>query len=318
MRINKSEYMRTRNILMVVLCLLPIALEAAKTPEKWVQGTLIDYDSGLGIGFGTVVELTFRIRFDDGNVKVYRYQRPAGVMAQILFGRDPSPIINAPIMVRVEPKARTFDVIIQDQSEPRRQFKSFLTLTIAPELTVTPKKENSEHRAATPDRIVSQVRVDGDRVKEKQQAVAEDTEPARALDMDKMLSDAIAEGVRHATETALLGHGGLQGVKDGEGALERVTESGMSIRLPDGRIIDAAFGPFSDAVQVASLKERFIGDIVHIRCRPIPQLYDKAEDFPRVLGLTEVRFVRTPTPGELSSALASGMPGTPLKVATPA
>jgi TonB family protein len=91
-----------------------------------------------------------------------------------------------------------------------------------------------------------------------------------------------------------------------EGAMETLTEAGISIRLPDGRIIEAALSAaYFDANQIASLKKRFIGDIVHLRCVPIPPVYDEAEDRPRELDLLEIRFVRTPSAGELSAALAS-------------
>jgi TonB family protein len=92
---------------------------------------------------------------------------------------------------------------------------------------------------------------------------------------------------------------------DFEGAMETATELGISIRLPDGRIVEVALTIDSGAMEIASIKERFIGDIVHIRCRPIPQVYDPVEDSVRVLGLTGIRFVRAPTQKELSAALAS-------------
>src|ERR1035438_590931 len=42
-----------------------------------------------------------------------------------------------------------------------------------------------------------------------------------------------------------------------------------------------------------------------MRCVHIPPLYDEAEDRPRELELTEIHFVRTPSPRERSAALAS-------------
>jgi TonB family protein len=91
---------------------------------------------------------------------------------------------------------------------------------------------------------------------------------------------------------------------DFEGTLERCTEAGVAIRLPDGRLIDAAFQGDADAMR-AEVRGRFIGDIVRITCTSIPGLYDEAEDMVRFLALNGIRFVRSPSEDELAGAMSS-------------
>jgi TonB family protein len=81
------------------------------------------------------------------------------------------------------------------------------------------------------------------------------------------------------------------------GALELVTQSIVSIRLSDGRIIEAAINGDLDAAEIGSARR--LGDIVRIQCKSIPQLYDEAEDRLIALALVRIQFVRAPTEAEL-------------------
>jgi hypothetical protein len=90
------------------------------------------------------------------------------------------------------------------------------------------------------------------------------------------------------------------------GALEWIAPESISIRLSDGRIIDALL-PKSGPLAAAPLSAgRHVGDSVEITCRRIPRVYDQRVDLYRYLELKELRVLRqSQPPGELAKALAS-------------
>ena len=89
------------------------------------------------------------------------------------------------------------------------------------------------------------------------------------------------------------------------GNLRFVTASFMTLRLADGRVIDARLpkkGPLAAASLVAQYR---LGDRLQIVCTPIRPHFDEAANRSHQLELAHVEYVRGPTPDELLGVRAS-------------
>ena len=142
MRIHKSEFMRTRNILLVALCLLPIALGAAKKPENWVTGVLVEYEEIPETVDDEIFKTTrdimmhrFWVVLPDGYTRVYEHV----YMGMFTNPNRPSCEINAPIRIRFAKHVVRYDigmehdrVTIQDQSKPNERFNALLIRVVRP------------------------------------------------------------------------------------------------------------------------------------------------------------------------------------------
>jgi hypothetical protein len=95
------------------------------------------------------------------------------------------------------------------------------------------------------------------------------------------------------------------------GSLEAVTHHTLSIRLEDGRIVDARI-PEDGELSAQSMFGKYrMGDLVEIKGLPMTPT-DKAFPFRdeetgliRNLNLRQIRFARKPSPSELAVALGS-------------
>ena len=121
-----------------------------------------------------------------------------------------------------------------------------------------------------------------------------------------LLSDPAPTGVPQAGgipgTTPLVVKAGLQPYEF-VGALETLTASALSIRLFDGRIIQAVINPGSGAA--TRVRDQFVGDIVRVQCKRIPRTYDQEEDRTLSLAVVKAAFERSPTNGEFAAALSS-------------
>jgi hypothetical protein len=87
------------------------------------------------------------------------------------------------------------------------------------------------------------------------------------------------------------------------GSLERVGDHSVSIKLADRRVIDAmlpdtpAFGALAIAAQYS------MGDEVEIECKPIQAVWEAATSRFQSLEVTAIRFLRRPSPEEVTNLL---------------
>jgi len=89
------------------------------------------------------------------------------------------------------------------------------------------------------------------------------------------------------------------------GSLRSVTADVITVRLDDGRVVDArlpARGVLSADAIVAAYRR---ADQVQIACKSIRATLEAAADRFQVLQLTAIRFVRAPTPDEILEVSAS-------------
>jgi hypothetical protein len=87
------------------------------------------------------------------------------------------------------------------------------------------------------------------------------------------------------------------------GSLERVGEQSMSIKLADRRVIDAML-PNTPALGASALAAQYsMGDEVEIGCKPIQPVWEAATSRFQSLEVTAIRFVRRPSPEEVSNLL---------------
>jgi hypothetical protein len=89
------------------------------------------------------------------------------------------------------------------------------------------------------------------------------------------------------------------------GSLERVGHESISVRLPDHRVIDARL-PNTRLLAAGKIAAQYnMGDQVEITCRAIKPVWDEDASRFQSLELTKLRFLRLPSPEELSTVLAS-------------
>ncbi|HLK68177.1 MAG TPA: hypothetical protein VKU19_32310 [Bryobacteraceae bacterium] len=88
------------------------------------------------------------------------------------------------------------------------------------------------------------------------------------------------------------------------GDMQRLTDGSISIRLSDGRIIEARAAAAHGDLSPYSLAKRYkVGDVVEITCEPIPGVFDEHIGRRLVLELKKLRFVREPAPEERAQSL---------------
>jgi hypothetical protein len=87
------------------------------------------------------------------------------------------------------------------------------------------------------------------------------------------------------------------------GSLERVGDRSISIKLADRRVIDAML-PNASALEAEAIAAQYrMGDEVEIRCKPIQPVWEEATSRFQSLEVTAIRFLRRPSPEEVSSLL---------------
>jgi hypothetical protein len=87
------------------------------------------------------------------------------------------------------------------------------------------------------------------------------------------------------------------------GSLERVGDQSMSVKLADRRVIDAML-PNTPALGASAIAAQYsMGDEVEIGCKPIPRVWEAATSRFQSLEVTAIRFLRRPSPEEVSNLL---------------
>jgi hypothetical protein len=87
------------------------------------------------------------------------------------------------------------------------------------------------------------------------------------------------------------------------GSLERVGDQSISVKLADRRVIDARLPDTPDLQAAALAAEYRFGDEVEIQCRAIRPVWEEATSRFQSLEITGIRFLRRPSPEEVSSLL---------------
>ena len=87
------------------------------------------------------------------------------------------------------------------------------------------------------------------------------------------------------------------------GTLERVGSGSISIRLADRRVIDALLPSTSPLDAATVLAKYSLGDSLAIACKPIQPVWEEGTSKFQSLEVTEIRFLRRPSPQELSKIL---------------
>ena len=87
------------------------------------------------------------------------------------------------------------------------------------------------------------------------------------------------------------------------GSMERVGDQSISVKLADHRVIDAML-PNTAALGSTAIAARFImGDEVEIECKPIQPVWEEATSRFQSLQVSAIRFLRRPSPEEVSGML---------------
>jgi hypothetical protein len=87
------------------------------------------------------------------------------------------------------------------------------------------------------------------------------------------------------------------------GSLERVGDRSISLKLTDRRVIDAML-PDAPALMPQSIADQYsMGDVIEIDCKPIEPVWESGTSRYQSLQLTAIRFVRRPSPEEVSKML---------------
>jgi hypothetical protein len=87
------------------------------------------------------------------------------------------------------------------------------------------------------------------------------------------------------------------------GSLERVGDGSISIKLADRTVIDAML-PNAPALGSTALASQYkMGDEVEIKCKPIQPVWEVDTSRFQSLEVTAIRFLRRPSPQEVSSLL---------------
>ncbi len=88
------------------------------------------------------------------------------------------------------------------------------------------------------------------------------------------------------------------------GALERLLDGSIFIRLADDRLIDARLPPSTDLSARSIAAHYRLADQVRITCHPIPAVYDRPLALHQLLELKKLKFLRPATPEELALVMA--------------
>ena len=89
------------------------------------------------------------------------------------------------------------------------------------------------------------------------------------------------------------------------GSLERVRHESVSVKFTDRRVIEARL-PNTPRLAAQALVARYnIGDHVEITCKPIQPVWEEEASRFQNLEVAKLRFLRPPSPEELSGTLAS-------------
>jgi hypothetical protein len=89
------------------------------------------------------------------------------------------------------------------------------------------------------------------------------------------------------------------------GGLERVRRESISVKLADGRRIDARL-PHTSALEAQTIVAHYrVADQVQITCKQIQPVWEETESRYQYLELSKLRFLRPPSPEEMSKVLAS-------------
>jgi len=87
------------------------------------------------------------------------------------------------------------------------------------------------------------------------------------------------------------------------GSLERVGDQSVSIKLADRRVIDAML-PNTPALGASAIAAQYsMGDEVEMGCKPMQPVWEAATSRFQSLEVTAIRFVRRPSPEEVSNLL---------------
>src|SRR5580658_1103872 len=87
------------------------------------------------------------------------------------------------------------------------------------------------------------------------------------------------------------------------GNLERVGDQSISIKLADRRVIDAML-PNTPALGASAIAAQYsMGDEVEIGCKPMQPVWEAATSRFQSLEVTAIRFLRRPSPLEVSNLL---------------
>jgi hypothetical protein len=87
------------------------------------------------------------------------------------------------------------------------------------------------------------------------------------------------------------------------GGLERVGDQSISVKLADRRVIDAML-PNTSALGASAIAAQYrMGDEVEIRCKSIQPVWEAATSRLQSLEVTAIRFLRRPSPDEVSRSL---------------
>jgi hypothetical protein len=89
------------------------------------------------------------------------------------------------------------------------------------------------------------------------------------------------------------------------GNLRLVTPEFVTVRLDDGRVIDAKFPKTGDLTAATMTDQYKLADRVQITCKRIQSVHDKVEDRYHVLELQKLQLLRPPLPEEVAKVVAS-------------
>jgi hypothetical protein len=96
---------------------------------------------------------------------------------------------------------------------------------------------------------------------------------------------------------------GSEGDLSFTGSLERVGDQSVSVKLADRRVIDAML-PNTPALESTAIAAHYkMGDELEIECKPIDPVWEAATSRFQSLEIIAIRFVRRPSPEEVSRLL---------------
>ncbi|HLW76145.1 MAG TPA: hypothetical protein VKS01_04150 [Bryobacteraceae bacterium] len=87
------------------------------------------------------------------------------------------------------------------------------------------------------------------------------------------------------------------------GSLERVGHDSLSLRLEDGRTIDARLAPANSLSSERVAGQYKLGDQVEIACREIPKVWEEETSRYQFLQLTRLKFLGEPSAAQLTEIL---------------
>jgi hypothetical protein len=96
---------------------------------------------------------------------------------------------------------------------------------------------------------------------------------------------------------------GFDGDTSFTGSLERVGEQSISVKLADRTVVDAMLANAPALAASAIAAKYSMGDEVEIKCKPIRPVWEAATSRLQSLEVTAIRFLRRPSPEEVSGML---------------